>query len=73
MENNMDRTNPFSSTSNDPSEGAKSLLVHYLQNAANGKAPTSGDNFAEISALVDLIVDAAVKETLEAMKLSNVS
>ncbi|NDJ21010.1 hypothetical protein GS682_04990 [Nostoc sp. B(2019)] len=65
--------NPFSSNSSDASENAKSLLVHYLQNAANGNAPISEDNFAEISDLVDSIIEAAVEkaveESLEKMKL----
>lgn len=65
----MNNQNPFGSTSSDPSEAAKSLLIHYLQNAANGKAPTSEDNFSEISDLIDLIVDAAVGKALEEMKL----
>lgn len=54
--------NPFSSTSRDASEAAKSLLVHYLQNAANGNAPSSEDNFSEISDLIDLIIEAAEKK-----------
>jgi hypothetical protein len=58
----------FSSNSSDPAERAKALLVHYLDLAGNGRGPSGvsgGDGYAEISDLVDAIVEAAA-DSLEA-------
>jgi hypothetical protein len=64
-------TNPFSSVSSDPTERAKSLLAHYLQNAAAGIAPDTQDHFAEIASLVDDIVEAALQAVIVTMAQQN--
>lgn len=47
---------------------AKSLLVHYFEMASNDMYIGDYDNQAEIEAIVDNIIDAAVSEAVKQIK-----